>query len=159
MSGATEHVSASAPDEISLDEIIAKVPAAAHEDAEGEEILAAALTLRDSKGRDRKNALRKIVNSWGVPVNDKVAGKYKHRPNSALEEDIQAAVCKAALDWDSRSQPSQGFDKRAPSGPDAEAVLNKKQEPRVLLRTGQQRQRMPEALFTTCPKRLMMSWH
>ena len=48
MSGATEHVSASAPDEISLDEIIAKVQAAAKADAEGEEILAAALTLRDN---------------------------------------------------------------------------------------------------------------
>ena len=65
------------------------------------EILAAAITLRDSRGRDRKDALRRMANAWGVTVNEKVGGKYKPRPNSALEEDIQASVCKAALDWES----------------------------------------------------------
>ena len=156
--GASEHVSTSAGDEISLDDVIAKVKAAANEDTCGQEILAAAITLRDSSGRDRQTALRKMANSWGVTVNEKVEGKYKPRPNSALAEDIQAAVCKAALDWESRAQPSQGSDKRAPSRPDAEAVLTKK-EPRVLQSKVQQWQHMPEGLFTSCPKRLMMSWH
>ena len=100
-----------------------------------------------------------MANAWGVTVNEKVEGKYKPRPNSALAEDIQAAVCKAALDWESRAQPSQGSDERAPSRPNTEAVLKKKQGPRVLQSTVQQWQHMPEALFTTCPKRLMMSWH
>ena len=99
--------------------------AAGNEDTRGEEILAAAITLRDSSGRDRQTALRKMANAWGVTVNEKVEGKYKPRPNSALAEDIQAAVCKAALDWESRAQPSQGSDKRAPSRPEAEAVLKK----------------------------------
>ena len=99
--------------------------AAANEDTCGEEILAAAITLRDSSGRDRKDALRKMANAWGVTVNEKVEGKYKPRPNSALAEDIQAAVCKAVWDWESRAQPSQGSDKGAPSRPDAEAVLKK----------------------------------
>ena len=112
-------------DEISLDAVIAKVKAAANEDTCGEEFLAAAITLRDASGRDRKTALRKMANAWGVTVNEKVEGKYKPRPNSALAEDIQAAVCKAALDWESRAQPSQGSDKRAPSRPDAEVVLTK----------------------------------
>ena len=41
-------------------------------DTRGEEILAAAITLRDSSGRDRKDALRKMANAWGVTVNEKV---------------------------------------------------------------------------------------
>ena len=99
--GASEHVSTSAEDEISLDDVIAKLKAAGNEDTRGEEILAAAITLRDSSGRDRSVALRRMASSWGVTVNEKVEGKYKPRPISALAEDIQASVCKAALDWES----------------------------------------------------------
>ena len=51
--------------------------------------------------------------------------KYKARPNSALAEDIQASVCKAALDWEPRTEPSQSSDTRSPSRPDTEAVLKK----------------------------------
>ena len=108
----SERVSTSAGDERSLDDVIATVKAAANDDACCDEILAAAITLRDSSGRDRKDALRKMANAWGVTVNEKVGGKYKPRPNSALAEDIQAAVCQAALDWESRAQPSQGSDKK-----------------------------------------------
>ena len=50
--GASEHVSTSAGDKISLDDVIAKLKAAGNEDTRGEEILAAAITLRDSSGRD-----------------------------------------------------------------------------------------------------------
>ena len=70
--GASEHVSTSVGDKISLDDVIAKLKAAGNEDTRGEEILAAAITLRDSSGRDRKDALRKMANAWGVTVNEKV---------------------------------------------------------------------------------------
>ena len=99
--------------------------AAANEDTCSGEILAAAITLRNSSGRDRKDALRKMANAWGVTVNEKVQGKYKRRPNSALAEDIQASVCKAALDWESQAEPSQSSDRRAPSIVDAESVRKK----------------------------------
>jgi hypothetical protein len=99
--GASEHASTSADDKISLDEVIAKFKATADEDIRAREILAAATTLRDSTGRDRKDALRKMANAWGVTVNEKVADKYKPRPNAALEKDIQASVCQAALGWES----------------------------------------------------------
>ena len=56
---ASEHVSTSAGDKISLDDVIAKLRAADNEDKRGEEILAAATTLRDSSGRDRKEAPQK----------------------------------------------------------------------------------------------------
>ena len=123
--GASEHVSTSTGDKISLDDVIEKLKAAANEDTRGEEILAAAITLRDSRGRDRKDALRRMANAWGVTVNEKVGGKYKPRPNSALEEDIQASVCKAALEWEPRAQPSQSSDIRSSSRVDAKAVLKK----------------------------------
>ena len=97
----SEHASTSADDKISLDEVIAKFKATADEDIRAQEMLAAATTLRDSTGRDRKDALRKMANAWGVTVNEKVADKYKPRSNAALEKDIQASVCQAALDWES----------------------------------------------------------
>ena len=61
--GASEHVSTSVRDKISLDDVIAKLKAAGNEDTRGEEILAAAITLRDSSGRDRQAALRKMANA------------------------------------------------------------------------------------------------
>ena len=52
-------------------------------------------------------------------MNEKVGDTYKLRPGSALAEDIQASVCKAALDWESGSvqhavveEPSQSSDAR-----------------------------------------------
>ena len=121
----TEHVSLSAGDTISLDDVIAKLQATGDEDTRAKEILAAAITLRDTKGRDRKVALRQMANAWGVTVNENIEGKYKPRSNSALAEDIQASVCRAALDWESCTLPSQGSDTRSLSRPDAEPVLKK----------------------------------
>ena len=48
----TEHVSLSAGDRISLDDVIAKLQATGDEDTRAKEILAAAITLRDTKDRD-----------------------------------------------------------------------------------------------------------
>ena len=70
--GDSEHVSTSAGDQISLDDVIAKLKAAGNEDIRAEEILAAAISLRDSSGRDRRVALRKMANAWGVTVNEKI---------------------------------------------------------------------------------------
>ena len=86
--GASGRGSKSVGDKIILDEVIAIVKAAGNEDARGEDILAAAITLRDSSGRDRQAALRKMANAWGVALHEKVGGSYKPRPNSALAEDI-----------------------------------------------------------------------
>ena len=123
--GASEDVSTSAGDKISLNDVIAKLKAAGNEDTRAEEILAAVTTLRDSSGRDRKDSIRKMANAWGVTLNEKVDGKYKPRGNSALAEDIEASVCKAALDWESQAESSQCSDTRSPSRADAEAVLKK----------------------------------
>ena len=67
---ASEHISTSARDQICLDDIIAKLKTAGNEDTRAAEILAAAITLRDSSGRDRKVALRHMANAWGGTVNE-----------------------------------------------------------------------------------------
>ena len=110
---------------ISLDDVIAKLQATSDKDTRVTEMLTAAIELRDTKGRDRKDALRRMAKFWNVTVNEKVEGKYKPRSNSALSEDIQASVCRAVLDWESCRQPSQGSDIRSLSRPDAEPVLKK----------------------------------
>ena len=122
---------------MSLDDVIAKLMAPGNEDTRGQEILAAAITLRDSSGRDRLAALRNMATAWGVTVTKKIEGKYKHRPISALATDIQASVCRAALDRESLAEPSQSFDTRSRWRTDAEPVPKKKikQKPLVLQST------------------------
>ena len=110
---------------MSLNDVIAKLMAPGNEDRRGQEILAAAITLRDSSGRDRKAVLRNLATAWGVTEKMKIEGKYKHRPISALATDIQASVCRAALDRESPAEPSQSFDTRSPSRTDAEPVLKR----------------------------------
>ena len=57
-------------------------------------------------------ALVGIFQSWGVALSEKVDGKYKVRTNPALADDIQASVCKAVLEWESREEPSQSSSSR-----------------------------------------------
>ena len=77
--GASEHVSTPAEDKTSIDDVIAKLNAAGHDDPRGAEILAATITLRDSTGRDRQAALRRMANTWGVSRTEKIADKYMPR--------------------------------------------------------------------------------
>ena len=109
----------------SLNEVINKLKATVNIDARGETILAAAITLRDSTWRNRRAALRQMASAWKVTLNQKVDGKYKPRPNAALAGDIEAALCKAALDWESQSDSSQSCDTRYPSTVDVESVQKK----------------------------------
>ena len=120
---ASEHASPSARDNIPLDDVITILRGAGNEDTRGKEIMAAAITLRDSRGRDRMNALRKMAKPWGVTLHDKVDGKWQKRSNAALAEDIQASVCKAALNWKSSVEPSQSSDTRYRSRADAQTIL------------------------------------
>ena len=109
----------------SLNEVINKLKATINIDARGEKILAAAITLRDSSGRDRQLALRQMASAWKVTLNQKVDGKYKLRTDAAVAEDIEVALCKAASDWESQSDSSQSCDARYPSTVDVESVQKK----------------------------------
>ena len=120
--GVSEHVSTSAGDKISLDEVIAKLEAAGTENTRSQEILVAANLLRDSRGRFRQTSLRKMAKRWGVTLSYYAAGRYKPRPNSSLVKEIQDSVCEGFLAWHSWSKRNGT---RSPSRADAEAVLKK----------------------------------
>ena len=75
--GAAEHVPTPVEDNISLDDVIAKFEAMDGITERAEEILAAAITLRDSSGRDRKQALRSMAATWNVSRYEKVTGNGK----------------------------------------------------------------------------------
>ena len=64
--GATEHAPTPAEDKISLDDVIANVEAIVGITERAEKILAAAITLRDCIGRDRKQAMRNMAATWNV---------------------------------------------------------------------------------------------
>ena len=74
-SSITEHIASSAGDTMSLDDAIAHLQNVEHTDEDGENILAAATTLRASLRRDRKEALRNMATKWGVMRSEKVDGK------------------------------------------------------------------------------------
>ena len=56
--GASEHTAGLAGDRLSLEDAIARLKDREKTDELGSQIVAAAITLRDSSGRDRKQALR-----------------------------------------------------------------------------------------------------
>ena len=70
-----------------------------HEEADelASKILAAAITLRDCKGRDRKAALHQMAGAWKVDRRVKMDGVWKNRALAAIAEDLEAAVCDATL--------------------------------------------------------------
>ena len=64
-----------------------------------EEILAAAITLRDSSGRDRKDAVQGMATTWDVARCEQFNDTLTNRSVAALRKDIETAVCDAALKW------------------------------------------------------------
>ena len=94
--GASEHTAGSVIEKLSLEGAIEKLKNHGDADELAGKILAAAITLRDSDGRDRKAALRQMVVHWRVPRRAKIDGKWKDRALDAIAYDLEAAVCAAA---------------------------------------------------------------
>ena len=69
--GASEHTAVFAVDRISLDAAIATLSNHGAADELGGEILAAAIALRDSSGRDRLSALRSLAGIRNVARQEK----------------------------------------------------------------------------------------
>ena len=92
------------PPIITLDAAITKLSAHSDIDKRGEKVLAAAITLRDSSGRDRANALRRMTSTWGVDRLVKRDGKWKERPVATVASELETAVLSAATQW----QPKPG---------------------------------------------------
>ena len=70
-SGVSENAPACQDDKTSLDDIIAKFEAMEETTERAETILAAAITLRDSRGRDRVSALRSMATTWNISRREK----------------------------------------------------------------------------------------
>ena len=88
-----------AADSKKLDSVIATLSAQANLDGRGSEILAAAITLRDSTGRDRLQSLRNMCRVWCVQRQEKVSGKWKNRSVATLHGLLTCSVCTAAARW------------------------------------------------------------
>ena len=58
------------------------------------EILAAAIALRGSGGRERLSALRNIAGAWGVARQGKVDGKWKVYESLGLSEYVNSDIHK-----------------------------------------------------------------
>ena len=95
-----------------LDAVISALSAQANLDGRGSEILAAAITLRDSTGRDRKQALRAMCTAWGVQRQEKDSGKWKDRSVAALHGLLTNAVCSAATQLLAASPENTGPEQR-----------------------------------------------
>ena len=87
---------------ITLDAAIAKLSAHSDIDKRGQDVLAAAITLRDSRGKDRQNALRQMTSTWDVHRQVKIEGKWRERPLPTIASELETKICLAAATW----QPS-----------------------------------------------------
>ena len=126
--GASEHTTG-ASEHISLDDAITKLKHHREADELATEILAAATTLRDSTGSDRKQSLRQMCGStWGVSWSIKIDGKWKERPLHAVEKDLETAVCNAAVRWERQSrreEAAEGTPESNESGVNADPPAKK----------------------------------
>ena len=75
-----------------LDAAIAKLSAHSDMDKRGQDVLAAAITLRDSSGRDRVNALRQMTSTWDVQRQVKIEGKWRDRPLPTIASELETKL-------------------------------------------------------------------
>jgi hypothetical protein len=108
-----EHAASPAQGVPSLEQAIARVTRLAEENERAKEILAAAVTLRDSIGRDRQRAIKAMAKIWGVSRYAKNELGWKDRPLADIARDVEAGVCQAAFECQS-SAASEHADQSAP---------------------------------------------
>ena len=94
--GVPEHAASEIAQTLTLEDVINRLSAQSDLDELGKDILAAAITLRDSTGRDRKAALRSMCSAWSVDRREKIDGKWKNRGVAVLENLLSESVCMAA---------------------------------------------------------------
>ena len=99
---------------MTLDAVITKLSAHSDIDERGQDILAAAMTLRDSSGRDRKDALPLMTSTWQVNRRENIDGKWKDRPVATVASELQTAVCLAATQWEPKPAGEEAEQRDAP---------------------------------------------
>ena len=92
--GAAEPERANAEEVRSVEDIIAVLAEEGGERAQS--IVAAALAVRDARGRGRKDTLRKLAAQWGkILMRKNEGGRWKHRGLDDIQQDIVKALSKA----------------------------------------------------------------
>ena len=92
--GAAEHERANAEEVRSVEDIIAVLAEEGGERAQS--IVAAALAVRDARGRGRKDTLRKLAAQWGkILIRRKEDGRWKDRGLDDIQQDIVKALSQA----------------------------------------------------------------
>ena len=82
-----------------LDAVISTSSAQANLDGRGSKVLAGAVTLRDSTGRDRLPVMRQMCTVWDVSRRENIYGQWKDHTLATLQELLTNAVCLAATRW------------------------------------------------------------
>ena len=110
-----------ASDSMTLDAVLATLSAQANLDGRGPEILAAAITLRDSPGHQ---TLRAMCRVWCVQRQERVSGKWKDRSVATLHGLLTCSVCMAAARWhpEAPRQTEQMSSGSSMSGPEHRGV-------------------------------------
>ena len=84
---------------LTLDAVITLLRARCDIDDRGRDILAAAYTMRDESGRDRKNSIRSLLTSREVSRREKINGKWKDRKIETVARELERTISVAASHW------------------------------------------------------------
>ena len=96
--GAAEPERANAEEVRSVEDIIAALAEEGGERAQA--ILAAAVAVRDARGRRRKDTLRTLAAEWGkIQIRRKEDGRWKDRGLDDIQQDIVKALSQATTAW------------------------------------------------------------
>ena len=112
--GAAEHDKANLEEVRSVDDIIAELAEERGERAQS--ILAAALAVREARGRGRKDTLRKEAREWGnIAIRRKVDGRWKDRGLDDIQQDIVKALSQATTACMAKAESNENGDEHAGS--------------------------------------------
>ena len=135
--GAAEPERANAEEVRSVEDIIAVLAEEGGERAQS--IVAAALAVRDARGRGRKDTLRKLAAQWGkILIRRKEGGRWKDRGLDDIQQDIVKALsqattaCMAKGESDGTAKEQEGSATAASSsaGPGASSSAGSASRPR-----------------------------
>ncbi len=85
--------------EMALSPLISEMSAQPGLDDRGHQIISAAITMRDTTGRELKRLVRAMCPAWGVSRTEKIDGKWKDKRMDVLIHELTSAICAAGDQW------------------------------------------------------------
>ena len=140
--GAAEPERANAEEVRSVEDIIAVLAEEGGETAQS--IVAAALAVRDARGRGRKDTLRKLAAQWGkILIRRKEGGRWKDRGLDDIQQDIvkalsqatTACMAKGESDGTGEEQEKSATAASSSAGPGASSSAGSASRPRKTARS------------------------